>query len=239
MVNILKIREIIIKSISQFYVRFFGEEPITSDMDNATNGIVFVAAGDPTIGLAPVKGLGPDELPECIHLPSGEEVKVSNYTVFKVFGSSMSPEDIANGDFLLGSPVSIESAKSIKKGIFAIIQVDPEYYEAKNKNLKYPFKLRHTLYNIQERMPIDELIDTLKGVTTSIVLPKKQKLLREKYEEAVKFYQDNSRQLMLSLTYKEGDLRYSFHPVDLIKYQAEYVLKHGNTGWKAKKLSVE
>lgn len=40
---------------------------------------------------------------------------------------------------------------------------------------------------------------------------------------------------MLSVTYRKGDLRYSFHPINLIKYVAEYVLKHNGKKWIAKK----
>lgn len=42
---------------------------------------------------------------------------------------------------------------------------------------------------------------------------------------------------MLSVTYRKGELRYSFHPIDLIKYVAEYVLKHNGEEWRAKNLN--
>ena len=46
----------------------------------------------------------------------------------------------------------------------------------------------------------------------------------------------DKKELMLSVTYRKGNLRYSFHPVDLIQYVAEYVLKHNGEEWRAKKL---
>lgn len=211
---------------------FFGEEPVAIDGNSEVSGIKRVAAGDPTIGLVPLKGL--EELPDNLQIGLDETINNSDYTIFEVIGSSMSPEGISNGDRLLCKEVSDEEARQIGKGVFAIIEVDPAYYEAKNKELKYGFKLRHTLYNMPVGTTFEELKNSLKGVTTSIALDKNLELLKSKYNEAVGFYGD--RPLMLSVTYKEGVLRYSFHPVDLIKYKAVYVLKYYDKGWYAKKL---
>ena len=211
---------------------FFGEEPIDTDINGEINGIKRVAAGDPTIVRAPIKGQ--DELPKTIKTGSGNFIDVSKYTVFEVIGSSMSPEDISNGDKLLCELVTAEEATTIQKGVFAIIEVDPAYYEAKHKSLKYGYKLRHTLYNIPVGTSIEDLKESLKGVTTSIALPKNKKLLESKYKEALDFYK--KCHLMLSLTYKEGVLRYSFHPVNLIKYKAVYLLKYNGTDWRAEKI---
>lgn len=63
-----------------------------------------------------------------------------------------------------------------------------------------------------------------------------QKNLEIKYNEAIGFYKDK-KELMLSVTYLKGNLRYSFHPVDLIQYVAEYVLKHNGEEWRAKNLN--
>lgn len=208
----------------------FGERPVVIDMDSEVSGIKRVAAGDPTIGLVPIRGL--KEIPDNLQI--GLDETVSEYTLFEVMGSSMSPEGIANGDRLLCKKVSAEEAATIGKGVFAIIEVDPAYYKAKNKELKYGFKLRHTLYNMPEGMSFEDLKDSIKDITTSIALEKNRELLKSKYEEAVAFYKN--RHLMLSLTYREGILRYSFHPVDLIKYKAVYILKHNDAGWYAKKL---
>lgn len=226
----LKMKE----GFEHFYMEMFGEEPVVITVDNCKkSGRNCVAAGDPAIGLAPVKR--PDEqIPLKIPIDSNSEISLSEYDVFDVFGTSMSPEEIDNGDRLLCKEVTLEEASAMQKGVFAVIAVDPEYYKKKNKHLQYDFKLRHTLYNMPIGTSIEDLIISLKGVTSSIILPKNQTLLRTKYEETVGFYQD--RHLMLSLTYKEGSLRYSFHPVDLIRYKADYVLKHNAAGWYVKKL---
>ena len=116
-----------------------------------------------------------------------------------------------------------------------VIAVDKKYYESKNKELKFDYKLRHTLFRVPVGISIEQLIDSLKKITNSIFLEENQKNLEIKYNEAIGFYKDK-KELMLSVTYRKGNLRYSFHPVDLIQYVAEYVLKHNGEEWRAKKL---
>ena len=186
----------------------------------------------------PLKGLEllPDRVP-C----ENSMLDISGYRyseepkIFTVEGSSMSPEDISNGDKLLCREVEADAIKLIEQGKFAVIAVDRKYYEYKNKELKFDYKLRHTLFRVPVGISIEQLIDSLKKITNSIFLEKNQKNLRSKYDEAIEFY-GNERELMLSVTYRKGELRYSFHPIDLIKYVAEYVLKHNGEEWRAKKL---
>ena len=41
---------------------------------------------------------------------------------------------------------------------------------------------------------------------------------------------------MLSKTYREGNLRYSFHPVDLIVSKVEYVVRQNGDAWDIKRV---
>lgn len=232
LINILKLK----KLISNIYHFAFGEEVRVNDID--FDGTIRVAAGDPTLSVSPLKGLEmlPDRVPCENSMMDISEYKLSNDPrIFTVEGSSMSPEDVSNGDKLLCRRVDAETITSIGEGKFVIIAVDPKYYQVKNKELKYDYKLRHTLFRVPLKISSDELIDSLKKVTSSIFLKENQENLKTKYSEVIKFYGDK-RELMLSVTYRKGDLRYSFHPIDLIMYVAEYVLKHNGEGWIAKKL---
>lgn len=168
-------------------------------------------------------------------LDISEYKQSENPLIFTVEGSSMSPEDISNGDKLLCRKIDTDAAKLIGKGKFVVIAVDKEYYESKNKELKFDYKLRHTLFRVPVGISIEQLIDSLKKITNSIFLEENQENLEIKYNEAIGFYKDK-KELMLSVTYRKGNLRYSFHPVDLIQYVTEYVLKHNGEEWRAKKL---
>lgn len=222
------------KLISNLYHFAFGEELRINDVN--IDGTVSVAAGDPSLRVSPLKGLEmiPDRVP-CANLSMDiSKYKLSKEVpIFTVEGSSMSPEDISSGDKLLCHKV--EPTETIEKGKFAIIAVDREYYKSKNKELKFDYKLRHTLFRVPAGISIDELINSLKKITNSIFLEENQENLRGRYNDTIGFYK-KERELMLSVTYRKGKLCYSFHPVDLIKYVAEYVVKHNGEGWIAKKL---
>ena len=232
LINILKLKQL----VSNLYHFAFGREVHTNGMN--ADGTMSVAAGDPTLSVTPLKGLEmlPDRIPyENSMLDISEYKQSENPLIFTVEGSSMSPEDISNGDELLCRKVDTDAAKLIGKGKFVVIAVDKEYYDSKNKELKFDYKLRHTLFRVPVGISIEQLIDSLKKITNSIFLEENQKNLEIKYNEAIGFYKDK-KELMLSVTYRKGNLRYSFHPVDLIQYVAEYVLKHNGEEWRAKKL---
>ncbi|WP_288154929.1 hypothetical protein [Phocaeicola sartorii] len=230
--NVLKLEQ----STSNSCQSIYGEGICPND--TAVDGTIRVAAGDPTLNVSSLKGL--EMLPAKVPCENSV-IDISEYErlnegalIFTVEGSSMSPEDVSDGDKLLCRRADDNIIKSIGEGKFAVISVDPEYYQAKDRELKFEYKLRHTLLRVPLGVSSDELIDSLKKITNSIFLTENQKNLRTKYSEAIKFYGDE-RELMLSVTYRKGDLRYSFHPINLIKYVAEYVLKHNGKKWIAKK----
>lgn len=231
-ISILKLKQL----VSKLYHFIFGEEVRTNGMN--ADGTIRVAAGDPTLSVTPLKGL--ELLPDRVSCENSI-LNISGYRqseglrIFTVEGSSMSPEDISNGDKLLCREVEADAKKLIEQGKFVVIAVDREYYNSKGKELKFDYKLRYTLFKVPIGISIEQLIDSLKKITNSIFLEENQKSLRIKYDEAIGFY-GNKRELMLSVTYRKGELRYSFHPIDLIKYVAEYVLKHNGEEWRAKKL---
>ena len=229
LINMLKLKQL----VSNLYHFAFGKEVHTNGMN--ADGTMSVAA---TLSVTPLKGLEmlPDRIPcENSMLDISKYKQSENPLIFTVEGSSMSPEDISNGDKLLCRKVDADAAKLIGKGKFVVIAVDKEYYESKNKELKFDYKLRHTLLKVPVGSSIEKLIDSLKKITNSIFLEENQKNLEIKYNEAIGFYKEK-KELMLSVTYRKGNLRYSFHPVDLIQYVAEYVLKHNGEEWRAKKL---
>ena len=220
LINILKLKQL----VSNLYHFAFGREVHTNGMN---------ADGTMSVAALPICYL---RIPcENSMLDISEYKQSENPLIFTVEGSSMSPEDISNGDKLLCRKVDTDAAKLIGKGKFVVIAVDKKYYESKNKELKFDYKLRHTLFRVPVGISIEQLIDSLKKITNSIFLEENQKNLEIKYNEAIGFYKDK-KELMLSVTYRKGNLRYSFHPVDLIQYVAEYVLKHNGEEWRAKKL---
>ena len=154
-------------------------------------------------------------------------IKTSDYTINQVLGNSMSPMDICNGDYLLSVPYHAND--NIVKGTYLVIAVDKDYYRRfKFEEAIFDMKLRRSLLKVEPGRSLDQIISDLKDTNhEEIFLPKNQEMLAEKYSSARKAYPAD--ELMLSTTYKNGSLRYSFHPIRLIRYIAKYrvEVKHG------------
>lgn len=188
---------------------------------NNVNGYKVVAAGNPA-----TNGHKKKELPTLpATLTCGKElIETGPYDKYIVDGYSMYLEGINNSDVLLSQPLSKETLKELGFGHFVIIQVDEEYYKAKKRYLEFDAKLRKTLMQVPLGMTDTDILEKLKEIDTSALLPENQKRLKQKYEEIKSYYHDCD--LMLSKTYREGSLRYSFHPVDLILSKVAFVVKY-------------
>ena len=175
-----------------------------------------VAAGDPAVPSSRTE----DNQPMSQHIAvDGRQVDLSQMESFRVCGNSMLPQDIADGDSLF---VRQLPADQYKAGDFLVIQVDENYYRKyKPKTLVYSYKLRRALLRLEPGVGNDEMISRLKELDNAAYLEDMQRYAMRKYQKARQAYPD--RELMLSTTYHDGELKYSFHPVDLIYGKAEIV----------------
>lgn len=190
-----------------------------------------VAAGDPA--QEGYNGETETVLPETVSF-DGKELNLNDFAIWTVDGYSMSPEDINNGDVLLCHPIASGLRGNIGYGKYVVIDVDPDYYAFKKKTLSFQKKLRKTLMKVSPDMDVETLMCELKKVDDSVLLPENKKRLREKFKEIKSYYKNE--ELMLSLTYRDGELRYSFHPVSLIAFVADYVLSKQKNNWVVSKL---
>ena len=190
--------------------------------------ILRVAAGDPSLPISqPEKDV---KIPDTIVVDE-HEINVKDYTLYEVSGNSMSPKDIKDGNSLLVK----ESIEGYKGGDFIIVSVDKEYYKKYNpKTALYDFKLRYAIMEVSPTMTTANIISSIRDRHFEIVLEKNQRKLENKYGKARKAYPND--QLMLSTTYHDGVLCYSFHPIKLIVGKAFYKLYYVNGELKAKAL---
>jgi len=142
----------------------------------------------------------------------------NDYNLYTVFGNSMLPEGISSGYELLTQRVMSEQ---VRLGDFIIIEVDRSYYQKRHHGKKPHFdqKLRRAICPVENTMTIEQLLATLKGTFAEPLEKKEKKDLRDSLNEAREFYHDT--QLFLSITYHDGDIHYSFHPSDHIRYRVE------------------
>lgn len=186
---------------------------------NNVNGYKVVAAGNPAMNGHKKKEL--PMLPASLTCDN-ELIETGSYDKYIV--DAMYLEGINNSDVLLSQPLSKEELRELGFGQFIIIQVDEEYYKAKKRHLEFDAKLRKTLMQVPLGMTDADILKRLQEIDPSALLPENQKQLRQKYDEIKSYYHDCD--LMLSKTYREGSLRYSFHPVDLILSKVAFVVKY-------------
>ena len=171
-----------------------------------------VAAGDPT-KIAPINEVR-QILPQKFDI-GPNEISTSDYYVFQVSGNSMNPEGIENGDLLLTKEV--HGTEDLHTGDFLIIAVDESVNT--EKTFVYDFKLRRFLLTTKGE-DVNSLIDRLKAISPEMNLEKYQNSLRKKYQNAINMYPN--KELIVSTTYKEGTIVYSFFPSEFVRYRAAF-----------------
>ena len=187
----------------------FGLADRLKDMERVRGN--YAAAGDPTYKV---------DVKDVVKELAGTSTEVDGTTytfaeelTYGVAGISMVPKGILNGDVLLLK--KYEAGHTAECNDFIVIKVDEGYYKAhNNQSAVYDTKLRMALMVVSQDMTADDIINELKPWHDAILIDSYQKHLREKYKASRDYYKQ--RELVLSITYRDGFMRYSFHPVDLI-----------------------
>ena len=171
----------------------------------------YAAAGDPCVD-ADVKEIV-SQLIDVSTTVEGRKYQFVKELTYGVVGNSMLPKGIKDGDALLLEPYQGDNMP--ENGDFIVIKVDDDYYKQNNrKSSKYETKLRMALMSVPAGVTADNIIEQLRPWHKAIFVENYQDHLRAKYEKAKKFYKQ--RTLILSITYHDEFMRYSFHPADLI-----------------------
>ena len=189
----------------------FGMADIFNESEASKVESYLVAAGDPASSMTHYDHL--IELKDSVRMGRRQ---------FAVCGNSMSPLGIDDGDNILANDFNTNTG-DIREGDFLIVKVDPTYYEGERPN--YEYKLRCAIMIVEESWTEEMIVNRLKQMDSQaeIWLKSYRNCLHEKYLKAKKHY--NTGRLVLSTTYKNGTLRYSFHRMDFVKYKAEAIVK--------------
>ena len=189
----------------------FGMADIFNESEASKVESYLVAAGDPASSMTHYDHL--IELKDSVRMGRRQ---------FAVCGNSMSPLGINDGDNILANDFNTNTG-DIREGDFLIVKVDPTYYEGERPN--YEYKLRCAIMIVEESWTEEMIVNRLKQMDSQaeIWLKSYRNCLHEKYLKAKKHY--NTGRLVLSTTYKNGTLRYSFHRMDFVKYKAEAIVK--------------
>jgi len=189
----------------------FGMADIFNESEASKVESYLVAAGDPASSMTHYDHL--IELKDSVRMGRRQ---------FAVCGNSMSPLGIDDGDNILANDFNTNTG-DIREGDFLIVKVDPTYYKGERPN--YEYKLRCAIMIVEESWTEEMIVNRLKQMDSQaeIWLKSYRNCLHEKYLKAKKHY--NTGRLVLSTTYKNGTLRYSFHRMDFVKYKVEAIVK--------------
>ena len=164
-----------------------------------------VAAGDPARNLS---GIDRD-----LSMPIEYSAQLKDLEAYKICGSFMSPCGISNGDVIYVEKVPAE----LHTNDFIVVEVDPKVYV---QPIRYKHKLRRYLMDVSKEETLDEVIERLKTFHKDILSPEYQQRLQKKFAKTKGFYPDED--LCLSITFRNGSLRYSFHPRRLVEYRVKF-----------------
>lgn len=173
-----------------------------------------VAAGDPA------KRLTARSISKSVELTDKDSERIKGLKVMRVCGNSMYPCGIANGDIIYTEAYTERNER--KANDFYVLETDKGYYDYKRKKLRYDYKLRRYLMDIPTEMELCEIYERLFPLNGAIILEEKKKLLARKLQETRAYYKNVM--LCLSITFDNGDLRYSFHPASLIRYKVRFIV---------------
>lgn len=166
-----------------------------------------VAAGDPAKFLSAIDA--------DIPIPEYVRVRVEGLKPFRVCGSSMSPCGISNGDIIYAEKTN----GTLKRNDFIIVVVDPKVYD---EPVKFRRKLRRYLMDVNGNETLESIISRLSVFHKEILEPEYVERLKKKYDKTTRQYPHED--LCLSMTFRNGSLRYSFHPRRLVEYRVKFVV---------------
>lgn len=170
-----------------------------------------VAAGDPA---RPLMGFGKE-----LSMPVEYSDRLKDLKAYKICGSSMSPCGISNGDVIY-----VEAAPNkLKTNDFIVVKVDGKAYE---HPIMFKHKLRRYLMDVSKDESLQDIIERLKTFHKDILSHEYQLRLKKKFKKTKDFYPNDD--LCLSITFRNGSLRYSFHPRRLVEFRVRFAVNTEN-----------
>lgn len=170
-----------------------------------------VAAGDPARTLSGVD--------KELSMPVEYAAQLKDLEAYKICGSSMSPCGISNGDVIY-----VETAPAqLHSNDFIVVAVDADVY---TQPIRYKHKLRRYLMDVSKDETLEQIIQRLKTFHKDILDSEYQQRLTRKFQKTKGFYPNDD--LCLSITFRNGSLRYSFHPRRLVEFRVKFAVSAAN-----------
>ena len=154
-----------------------------------------------------------------------EKIDMSKYDIFVVDGESMAKENIHTGNGLLVRRLYGEENLNLSGTPLLVFEIDQDRKHARNPQEDIQpiseYKLRKFIGYISSN---DDLTKTLDRLSSQCDLDEKTKdKVIDKFCKATKFY-DNSYPLIMSFTYPDEQLNFSFHHPKFLIGKVDYII---------------
>lgn len=154
-----------------------------------------------------------------------EKIDMSKYDIFVVDGESMAKENIHTGNGLLVRRLYGEEKLNLSGNPLLVFEIDQDRKHARNPQEDIQpiseYKLRKFIGYISSN---DDLTKTLDRLSSQCDLDEKTKdKVIDKFCKATKFY-DNSYPLIMSFTYPDEQLNFSFHHPKFLIGKVDYII---------------
>lgn len=154
-----------------------------------------------------------------------EKIDMSKYDIFVVDGESMAKENIHTGNGLLVRRLYGEEKLNLSGTPLLVFEIDQDRKHARNPQEDIQpiseYKLRKFIGYISSN---DDLTKTLDRLSSQCDLDEKTKdKVIDKFCKATKFY-DNSYPLIMSFTYPDEQLNFSFHHPKFLIGKVDYII---------------
>ena len=134
--------------------------------------------------------------------------------IFYISGQGLSCEDLDGNSFAVAS--EIDNIENLKENDFIVLQTDRNYY---SECVAYDYIARQFVMPIKMHYTIDVIIRMMKKMEDQchVHLEKYQKKLKEQFNKSKTLYPN--QELVLVRWFRDGRLRWEFHPLENIKYK--------------------
>lgn len=157
---------------------------------------------------------------------NGEKIDMSKYDIFVVDGESMAKENIHTGNGLLVRRLYGEEKLNLSgTTTLLVFEIDQDRKRARNPQEDIQpiseYKLRKFIGYISNN---NDLIKTLDRLSSQCDLDEgTKKNVMDKFYKAITFY-DNSCPLIMSFTYPNDQLNFSFHHPKFLIGKVDYII---------------
>lgn len=166
-----------------------------------------------------------NNLDEKIFVYNGEKQNISDYDIFVVDGESMAQNGIHTGNGILVKKLYGEQKLQLSDSPLVVFEIDPDRKRYRNPNAELPvepeYKLRKFVAYFKCGDDVDADLQRMLEVNPS--LADKRDDIVERYKNAINYYQGIDT-LIISSTWRDGAIGYSFHPVKYLFGRVEYII---------------